>query len=81
MRFEGNDGLRQMHDSAIGSDRPPHYVIDILEIENNRLRWGIGVVALLAHADVRVGLKSLGPLLAFPEMIDSWIPSTYAVLP
>jgi hypothetical protein len=66
LRLESNDRFRQMHDGAISSDRPPHYVIDILEVENNCLRWRTGIVALLAHADVGVGLEGLCTLLAFP---------------
>ena len=56
-----------MHDGAISSDRPPHHVVDILEIKNNRLRRGTGIVALLAHADVGVGLEGLYIWLAFPK--------------
>jgi hypothetical protein len=59
LRLQSNNGLRQMHDGAISSNRPPHYVVDVLEVENDRLCRGIGVVALLAHADVGVGLESL----------------------
>ena len=67
LRLESNDRFRQMHDGAISSDRPPHHVVDILEIKNNRLRRGTGIVALLAHADVGVGLEGLYIWLAFPK--------------
>jgi hypothetical protein len=66
LRLESNNGFRQMHDGAISSDRPPHHVVDIFKIEDNRLRRGTGIVALLAHADIGVGLESLYTWLVFP---------------
>ena len=59
LRLESDDRFCQMHNGAICSDGSPHYIVDVLEVEDDRLGRGIWIVALLAHTDVGVRLEGL----------------------
>lgn len=53
--LERDDGLGQVHYGALGADGPPDDVVEVLEVQNDRLGRRVGL-ACLAHANVLVGL-------------------------
>jgi hypothetical protein len=53
------DGLSQVHDGAVGTDRSPDDIVCVLQIDDDRLGGSVGFVVDLAHANVLVGLERL----------------------
>lgn len=60
LRLEGNDGLSQMHDGAVCANRSSDDIVCVLQIDDDRLGGCVGFAVDLAHANVLVGLESLG---------------------
>jgi hypothetical protein len=80
LRFESNDGLCQVHNRAIGANRSPDDVVEVLEVEDDRLGWSPGISILLAYANIMVRLESLSMVLVSGRAQRSY-KTTYAVLP
>lgn len=57
--FESYDGLRQVHDGAVSADWPPDDIVRVLEVDDDRFGGRVGLVVLLANADVLVRLERL----------------------
>jgi hypothetical protein len=64
LRLEGYDGLRQVHDGAVGADRSSDDIVCVLQINDDRLGGRVGFAVDLAHANVLVRLQSLEGLSA-----------------
>jgi len=75
LRLESYDGLRQVHDGAVGAYRPSDDVVCVLQIDDDRLGGCVGFAVDLAHANVLVGLERLSKLSAHLPMADclEWI--------
>jgi hypothetical protein len=58
LRFESYDRLSQVHDGAVRANRPPNDVVRVLEVNDDCLGGGVGIVDL-AYANVLVGLECL----------------------
>lgn len=67
------DGLSQMHDGAVGADRPSNHIVRVFEVDDDRLGGRAGLGADLAHADVLIRLERLWSVLV-PVMSqrDAW---------
>ena len=64
LRLEGYDGLSQVHDGTVRTDRSPDDIIGVLEVDDDGLGGCVGFVVDLTHANVLVGLECLCLLLA-----------------
>ena len=71
MRLESYDGLSQVHDGAVGADRSPDDIVCVLQIDDDGLGGGVGIVVDLAHANVLVGLECLGLLSAYLHVVHT----------
>ena len=70
LRLESYDGLGQVHDGTVRADRSSDDIVCVLQINDDRLRGGIGFAVDLAHANVLVGLERLESLSAHLPMAD-----------
>ena len=59
LRLQGNDGLSQVHDRTVCADRSADDIVCVLQVDDDRLGGGVGIIVDLAHANVLVGLESL----------------------
>ena len=59
-----------MHNGTVGADRAADDVVRVLEVDDDRLGGSVGLIILLAHADVLVGLECLQPLSALLDPAD-----------
>ena len=58
LRLESYDGLSQVHDGTVRTNRPPNDVVRILEVDDDRLGGSVGI-GDLPHANVLVRLECL----------------------
>lgn len=58
LRLESYDGLSQVHNGAICTNRSPDDVVCVLEVDDDGLGGSVGIVDL-AHADILVRLERL----------------------
>jgi hypothetical protein len=79
LRLERDDRLSQVHDGAVRADRSPNDIVCVLQIDDDRLGGGVGLVVDLAHAHVLVRLECLGAVSAC--IVEVAGKATYAVLP
>jgi arginine decarboxylase-like protein len=70
-----------MHNSTISSDRSPDDVVEVLEVEDDRLGRGLGIRSLLSYADIVVRLERLETALTSARAEKSYQETTYTVLP
>ena len=57
--LESDDGLGQVHNGTVSTDRSPNYIVGTLEVDDDGLGGGVGIIVDLAHANVLVGFESL----------------------
>jgi hypothetical protein len=63
LRLESYDGLSQVHNGTVRTNRPPDDVVRVLEIDDDCLGGGVGI-GDLAYANILVGLECLYVLSA-----------------
>ena len=59
LRFQSNDWLSQVHNCTVCANRSANDIVCVLQIDDDGLGGGVGLVVDLAHANVLVGLESL----------------------
>jgi hypothetical protein len=67
LRLESYDGLRQVHDGAVGANRSSDDIVCVLQIDDDCLGGGVGFIVDLTHANVLVGFERLGAVSTSPN--------------
>ena len=70
LRLQSNNRLSQVHNRTVCADRSANDIVCVLQIDDDGLGGGVGIVVDLAHANVLVGLESLSRLSALLPMND-----------
>lgn len=59
LRLQSNNGFSQVHNRTVCADRSADDIVCVLQVDDDGLGGGVGIIVDLAHANVLVGFESL----------------------